>query len=53
MIRGSYRLTQSWQLVEANKSARAARSLVCSVSVGVVQVGMLGSLGGRGVARDG
>jgi hypothetical protein len=53
MMRGSYRMTQPWQLVEANKSARAARSLVCSVSLGVVQVDRLGSLGERGVARDG
>jgi hypothetical protein len=52
MIRGSYRMTQPWQLVEANKSARAARSLVCSASLGVVPLGMLRSLGERGVARD-
>jgi hypothetical protein len=51
MIRGSYRLTQSWQLAETNKSA-AARLLVCSTSLGVVQVGMLWSLRERGVARD-
>jgi hypothetical protein len=52
MIRGSYRLTQSWQLAETNKSA-AARLLVCSTSLGVVQVDRLGSLRERGVARDG
>ena len=52
MIRGSYRTTQSWQLAETNKSARAARLLVCSASLGVVQVGMLGSLRERGVAGD-
>jgi hypothetical protein len=53
MIRGSYRPTQSWQLAETNKSARAARLLVCSASLGVVQVDRLGSLRERGVARDG
>jgi hypothetical protein len=51
MIRGSYGMTQSWQLVEANKSA-AARLLACSASLGVVPLGMLRSLDGRGIARD-
>jgi hypothetical protein len=48
MIRGSYRATQSWQLVETNTSARAARLLAYSASLGVVQVDMLGSLRERG-----
>jgi hypothetical protein len=53
MIRGSYRMTQSWQLAEMDKSARAAPLLVCSASLGVVQVDMLRSLRERGVAPDG
>jgi hypothetical protein len=52
MISGSCRATQSWQLVETNRSARAAPLLVCSASLGVFQVDMLGSLRQRGVARD-
>jgi len=48
MIRGSCRATQSWQLVETNRSARAARLLACSASLNVVQVDMLGSLRERG-----
>jgi hypothetical protein len=38
---------------EMNKSARAAPLLVCSASLGVVQVDMLRSLRERGVAPDG
>src|SRR5450755_2166582 len=53
MIRGSYRIAQSWQLVEAKKSACAVRLLACSASLGVVPLGMLRSLDGRGIARDG
>ena len=52
MIRGSYRVTQSWQLVEMNKSARTAPLLVRSANLDVVRVGMLRSLRERGVAPD-
>jgi hypothetical protein len=52
MMRGSYRSAQSWQLAETNKSARAARLLVCRASLGVVQGGMLRSPLERGVALN-
>jgi hypothetical protein len=52
MIRGSYRTTQSWQLVEMNKSARTAPLLVRSANLDVVRVGMLRSLRERRVAPN-
>jgi hypothetical protein len=53
MIRGSYRMTQSRQPGETNKSACAARLRVCSASLGVVAVGLMRSLCERGVALSG